>query len=377
MARPIFIPPPWMEGQDSETIHKRMMDMLPDDIDDTPGGFPWDFTKPTANEKAELLEFELMESIKLTHPMWAYGKWLDLHAKEVGLSRKPANAASGSVTVTGIAGTRIPVGFIFAVPAIGETAATEYRVTSSTIISPDGTADVPIEAVIPGTAGNAIADTIVIMATPMTGITGITNPDPITGGTEEESDDELWQRIDAVNISAGNSFVGNDADYKRWAEEVSGVGTALVIPEWNGAGTVKIVLLDSNGEIANAAIVAAVYDYIVSPNNRLERKAPIGATVTVAAPMRLEISYAFVLTLAAGYDVETVVDVFKAELLRYYAEAKDEGIVRYTRVAAVLAGITGVLDYSGLTMNEATANISIDEDEYPVTGTVTGTIMTT
>ena len=26
-----------------------------------------------------------METIKLMHPMWAYGEWLDLHAAEVGL----------------------------------------------------------------------------------------------------------------------------------------------------------------------------------------------------------------------------------------------------------------------------------------------------
>jgi hypothetical protein len=45
--------------------------------------------------------------------------------------------------------------------------------------------------------------------------------------------------------------------------------------------------------------------------------------------------------------------------------------VRYTRVAAVLTGIEGVVDYSGLTINGGTANIPIADDEYPVTGTVT------
>lgn len=373
MARPEFIPPSWMEGQDSDTIHRRMMDMLPSDIDDTPGGFPWDFTKPTANEKAELLQFGLMEALKLMHPMWAYGEWLDLHAKEVGLTRKPANAASGYVTVTGTPGTTIPEGFVFAVPATGGTAATEYRVTSSTDIDPEGTASVPIEAVIPGSAGNVAAGTIAIMATPMTGITEITNPEPMTGGTQEESDYDLWLRIDESNISAGESFVGNDSDYKRWAEEVSGVGRAQVIPEWDGPGTVKIILLDSNGEAANAAIIAEVYDHIVSPGDRLRRKAPIGATVTVDAPVALVIDYAVTLTLDTGYDIDGVVEAWKAELLNYYAEAKKENVIRYTHVAAVLTGIAGVLDHSGLTIDGDTANIPIDDDAYPVTGTITTT----
>ena len=57
-----FVPPSWLEDQDAETIHARMMQSLPEDIDDTEGGFPWDFTKPAALEKAELLEFNLMET---------------------------------------------------------------------------------------------------------------------------------------------------------------------------------------------------------------------------------------------------------------------------------------------------------------------------
>jgi len=48
-----FVAPSWLENQDAGTIHQRMMKTLPEDIDDTEGGFPWDFTKPTALEKAE------------------------------------------------------------------------------------------------------------------------------------------------------------------------------------------------------------------------------------------------------------------------------------------------------------------------------------
>lgn len=370
MARPVFIPPAWMEGQDSESIHKRMMDMLPEDIDDTQGGFPWDFTKPTANEKAELIEFELTESIKIMHPMWAYGTWLDLHAGEIGLTRKPAYPASGYVLITGITGTTIPAGFIFAVPATGGAAAIEYAIVADTDIDQSGTTSVLVEAVVAGTGGNVAADAIVIMKTPIKGIVGITNPAPMTGGTEEESDDDLWRRIDNVNAGAGGSFVGNDSDYKRWAEEVAGVGTALVVPEWQGPGTVKIILLDSNGTAASPTIIADVYEYIVSPSDRSKRNAPIGATVTVDKPVELLINYSFTLQLESGYDQATIVDTFKAAMLIYYAEAKEENTVRFTRMAAVLTGIEGVIDYSELTMNSTTVNIPIDNDEYPVTGTV-------
>ena len=84
-----FVPPAWLEDQDAETIHARMMQNLPDDIDDTEGGFPWDFTKPSALEKAELLEFHMMETTKIMHYMFSYGIYLDYHAKAVGSHPPP------------------------------------------------------------------------------------------------------------------------------------------------------------------------------------------------------------------------------------------------------------------------------------------------
>ena len=64
MADFAFVPPPWLQGQDTDTIHARMMANLPEDIDDTEGGFPWDFTRPSALEMAELLEFQMVENLR-------------------------------------------------------------------------------------------------------------------------------------------------------------------------------------------------------------------------------------------------------------------------------------------------------------------------
>ena len=42
--QPDFTTPDFMDSSSAEEIHERMMENLPDDIDDMPGGFPWDFT---------------------------------------------------------------------------------------------------------------------------------------------------------------------------------------------------------------------------------------------------------------------------------------------------------------------------------------------
>lgn len=370
MSIPEFIPPSFLSDQDAETIHKRMMENLPPDIDDMENGFPWDFTKPTALEKAEMLEFHLVETLKIMFPMWAYDEWLDYHAKGRGITRKPANAASGELLITGISGTTIPAGFKFAAPATADTPAIEYQTTEKYTIGEDGTVRVQITAVEAGPKGNVPANTVTLMMTPIKGITSITNEANITGGTEVESDDELRNRIMEIDAASEASFVGSDGDYKRWAEEVPGVGAALVMPEWAGPGTVKVVVIDANGQPANTAIIAAVYDNIMSPGDRLQRKAPIGATVTIEAPTAKELNYTFTLELKAGENQETVLERFKAQLRTYYVEAKKDGVVRYNRVSSILTNTDGVKDFTDLTINGGTVNIDLEEDEYPVTGIV-------
>ena len=370
MSIPEFTPPSFLNDQDAETIHKRMMENLPPDIDDTENGFPWDFTKPTALEKAEMLEFHLVETLKIMFPMWAYDEWLDYHAKGRGITRKPANAASGELLITGVPGTTIPAGFRFAAPATADTPAIEYQTTEKYTIGEDGTVRVQVTAVEPGIKGNVPANTVTLMMTPIKGITSVNNETAITGGTEVESDDELRNRIMEIDAASEASFVGSDGDYKRWAEEVPGVGTALVMPEWAGPGTVKVVVIDANGQPANQAIITAVYNNIMSPDDRLQRKAPIGATVTVEAPTAKEINYSFTLELKAGENQETVLERFKAQLRTYYVEAKKEGVVRYNKVSSILTNTEGVKDFTGLTMNGGTVNIVLEEDEYPVTGII-------
>ncbi len=365
-----FKPPSFMQGQDFETIHKRMLDSLPADIDRSEGGFAWDFTGPVALEKAEMLEFQLLETLKLMFPAWAYGEWLDMHSQARGMARKPPNAATGALTVTGTPGTAIVAGTKFAAPAMGDSPAVEFLAVETSYIEGGGEVEIDIVAVEPGPGSNVPAGTITIITSSIDGISSITNAAPTTGGTLEESDDALRGRIDEADAASEASFVGSDSDYKRWSEEVPGVGTALIVPEWAGPGTVKVVVIDANGQPANQTIIDDVYNHIMRPDDRLQRKAPIGATVTVVAPMAKDIDYTFALEMQPGETEEVVINRFKERLQGYYVEAKLEGVVRYSRIGALLSSTSGVKDYTDLTMNGDTENIIIDEDEYPVTGLV-------
>lgn len=373
-----FTPPAWLDDQSADTIHQRMMNNLPDDIDDTEGGFPWDLTKPTALEKAELLEFEMMEALKTMHYMFAYGIYLDYHAAAYGLTRRSAVKATGNLSITGSPGTIIPAFFQFAVPASGSAAAVIFFAVEETTIGVDGTATIPVEAQTAGTIGNVAANTISIMVQPIGGITSITNSEAMTGGTAIEDDDTLRERIKEYCETADVSFAGCDADYKRWAQEVNGVGDVTVMPEWNGAGTVKVVILDTNGEPANSTLVDAVYNYIVSPSDRAKRLAPIGATVSVVAPTTVLINVACNLTLAAGADYTTVTGNIRTALNAYFHSTEviasnydDDKVIKRNRVGSIIMGTDGVEDFENLTLNGETSNLWTKPDEYPELGVFT------
>lgn len=372
---PEFAPPSWLSEQDAATIQARMLQSLPPDIDDMEGGFAWDFTMAVALEKSEMLEFHLVETLKLMFPAWSYGDWLDYHARAAGLTRKAANPAAGILTVTGIPGTVIPAGFRFAAPAVGSQPAVEFMTLAEAVLPEGGEMQLTVQAVVAGPAGNVASGTVSLMSTPLKGISAVTNAGPMTGGTEEEDDNSLRDRIIELDRDREASFVGCDADYKRWAEEVSGVGKAVVIPEWDGANTVKLVIVDANGQPANDVMLEAVYEHIMSTDDRLQRKAPIGALLTVVAPEALELNFSFALELRDGATKEGVVEQFSAQLDEYYPQAKDELEVRYTQIAALLSATPGVKDYAQFTINGAAENIALGVDEYPVTGEIAVTVM--
>lgn len=367
-----FIPPDWLEGQDAESIQRRMMERLPPDIDDTEGGFPFDFTMPTALEKAELLQFYAIETLKIMFPQWSYGRWLEEHAAPLGITRKPPSAAYGIVTVTGIPGTEIPAGFVFAVPAVGSAPSVGFVTEEDAIIGEDGTVNIGVIAREPGTSGNVKAGSITIMETPMKGITEITNREKTTGGTPEEDDEGLRRRIEEKEQDADTSFVGNDADYIRWAKEVPGVGDVFVIAQWNPAvpNSVKVVVMDANGEPANAHILAEVYNHIMAPDNRIDRLAPVGAILTVVAPSMVSIDYAMKAALRPGYDAAAVRSAIDERIRAYYISTKTENVVKYNEIHAIITGTPGIYDFTNLTLNGGTANITLERDEYPATGSI-------
>ncbi len=362
-----FITPEFVDNSDPDTIQSRMMNNLPVDISDMPADFPYDFTMPTAIEISRLIQYNLTRTLMLMFPMWAWGEWLDLHGVSAKVTRKQASRASGHVTVTGIAGTTIEEGTVFCTEGTTDVESVEFATTEEATIPEQGTVDIPVASVLTGATYNVTRNTVTLQKQPNENITSVTNENPIRGGTDEEDDDTYRERILEKLRSAEVSFVGCDADYVRWAKEVSGVGSAVVEPEWKGPGTVKVVVADPDGSAVGEETLKAVENYIVSPKDRLKRLAPIGASVTISTVQDMTMKYRAVIELESNYSVDNVKEAFLSALKTYYRTAKDNEEIRYTVVSALLSNTAGVIDFSGLKINSGTDNIAVAADYYPVT----------
>lgn len=367
-----YTPPALIAEVDDDIIHARMLENIPGDIDKTEGGFAHDFTRPAALEKAELL-IAINDAMQVFFPEWSYSAYLDMLASGAGLVRKAATTATGLLQITGAEGTVFPVGFRFCTPSTAIAPNVEFEALETATIDSSGGTTVRVACIETGTTGNVPANCVTLMSKPIGGVATITNENPIMGGTETETDDSLRQRIIEKDRNNESSFVGCNADYKRWAKEVDGVGSAIVVPEWlgKGTGTVKLIIMDANGQPATSSLTKAVYDHICAPENEDERLTPIGAILTVATCSAVSINVAGEVILEDGATIMAVTAAFEERLKVYFEEAKAEGSVRYTRVSSVLSETPGVLDYNPITVNGAVDNVPITVDDYPTIGTIT------
>lgn len=368
--QPEFIAPDFIENNTADEIHQRMMNELPEDIDDMPGGFPYDFTKPAALEKEELIQYHLVRAIMIAFPQYAWDDWLDNHGQQVHLDRHPAVCAVGKVKIVGIADTVIAAGTVFCTPATDTGPALEFKTDEECVIGEDGTVEVAITAVQAGPESNVMANSITLMANPIKGITEVTNPEAVRGGTERENNDDYYDRI-AAEYDNSMTYLGNDSDYIRWAKE-AGAGDCIVVAAWNGPGTVKLVLVDGNGQPANEKLVKDVYDHIVSPEDRMQRLLPTAcAELTCVSATTISISYVCTgLLYDDTTNIEQIEREFAEKVKAVYTEAKREGILRYNDVRPLLRDIGGVEDFSTFLMNGAMENIELESEEYPETGTL-------
>ena len=327
-----------------ENILEDMLNSVSSDVDKREGSILYDALAPCAYQLAQAY-FNLNYFLDLASGDTAVGEYLDRVVADYGITRKAATKAVRKLTASGI----VSIGTRWGLEE------TTYLVTEN-ISGNVYKAECEQE----GDIGNRYNGNLINIDN-VNGITAVLT-DILTPGEEEETDDNLRARFYAQVQSPSTS--GNADNYKKWALEVSGVGDAKVYPLWNGNGTVKVIIVDSNMSIDNS-LEQPVYEYIESVR-------PIGATVTVASPTSKEIVVSAEIKLDGTKLLQEVIDCFTSAFTEYLKTTIFEAYtVSYAKIGSILLSTEGVSDYVNLLVGGDTANIEIEDTEMPIAGQVT------
>jgi len=323
---------------------------------------------PLALDSAEQLS-AYASDLEQRYAQSATGDNLDLWADAYNAPRREATFASGTVRFQGDPGTAIPAGTVVSTAAMQNAPAIEFTTNAAATINASGSVDVYAACEIPGMDGNISAGSIALLLLPISGVRGLTNPAAMTGGVDVEDDETLRPRV--LQYMRRRGGAGTREDYIIWAMEVPGVGAAYVQPLWDGPGTVKVMIVDGNGQPANLALVAATQEHIAPDGRNGGGRAPIGAEVTVAAPIGIILNFTWSWTLTPDADEEAILNAVKRAFMEYYVQLGMGGTVVYSRMMAMTVTARGVIDVTNFRINDGTGNIQMGTGEYPVTGTVT------
>jgi uncharacterized phage protein gp47/JayE len=171
-------------------------------------------------------------------PDTAEREWLDRHGdiwltnSDASHGRKAASFAEGTVTMTGTVGTIVPI----ASRLVGGNQI-EYETTEVITLSAEPT-PVAIRALDGGAAGNLEADEVLALSQPLANVETQAIVLELTGGADEENDDDLRLRV--LKRIQEPPMGGSKTDYEEWALAVSGVTRAWCAPNEMGIGTVTI-----------------------------------------------------------------------------------------------------------------------------------------
>ncbi len=344
-----------------EDILQRMLDRVPDTMDKREGSIIYDALAPAAVE-LQLIYIEFDTILHETFGDTASRDYLIRRGKERGLEPDQAtNAILKGVFTPSL--LNIPLGSRFNLGDLN------YVVTAK--IS-DGIYQLTCEMV--GAEGNKYLGDLV----PVEYIDGLQTAQltEILIPGEEEEDTEVFRAryFESFNTQ---SFGGNKADYLKRTNALPGVGSTKITPVWNGGGTVKLTILNSNYSKASTTLINAVQEALdPTQDGGGLGIAPIGHRVTVDTVVEIAVNIVTSIIYDSGYSYTGLQSQIIQKISDYLLELRtdwsnqNELVVRVAQVEARLLTIIGILDITGTKINGTANNLALTGYQVPVLGGV-------
>ena len=252
------------------------------------------------------LQWLILQVLAMTRAATSNGADLDSWVGDFALVRLPGISASGTVTfsryTTGLAAI-VPSGTLvrttdasqsFVVQADTANAAWVASANGYQIGANNASVDVPVSALVAGSAGNVQGGAITQLASAIAGVDTVSNAVATLGGLDAESDAALRLRfVNYINsrsratLTAVESAIASVQQGLRWLieENVSSAGSANI-------GHFIVTVDDGSGS-PSAALLTSVQEAI-------EAVRPVGSTYAVRPPVIVGVTVSLSLEVTAG-----------------------------------------------------------------------------
>ena len=358
----------------------KMLDNVPDDIDQREGSIVFDALAPAAMAMAQQ-SLTMANIIRQSYIKTAQGEFLDYRAVEHGTTRYAATQTEVKAKFLdsdGNAINNVQIGDQFA--SIGETPIFYIVQKINDDLTGELTADDP------GTTANSYIGQI-LPVTSNDSLSWAEITEIVAPARDEEIDDHLRDRL--LKADDWVAYGGNVADYLSMLSKINEVGAGQIYPVWNGAGTVKLVIVDNNLMPASADLVKKVKN-IIDPEDREALGyglAPIDHQVTVVAPSILTVDVASTVTIDSKQNADSVKAKIKEAIGNYFQLLRQSWntvdpktgrgysqTVYRSKILSQIMSVEGVINASVPVLNGTDGDITLtfnnQTSELPILGEV-------
>jgi uncharacterized phage protein gp47/JayE len=324
------------------------------------------------------LEGLILLLLQTTRASTSGGSDLDTWMGDYGITRLSAVAATGQCTFARFTTTMqavIPVGTLvqtsdgsqqFKVIADSSNAAYSSTLGGYVIAAGTGSISAPVQAVVAGSAGNAAAGSITVIAQAIQYVDTVTNSLNFTNGLDAETDAALRARF--VAYIASLSKATKTAIGEAVLSLQQGVSYSLTENfAYNGTqqlGYFYVVADDGSGSPGST--------FLSSVSNAIDAVRPLTSTFGVFAPVTETASVVMTATIAPGYDPVATKALIKTAVQSFLAGLTLGVNLPYSRLAQVAYDASqGVSNITGLTLNGGTSDLTVTAQQRVIAGTVT------
>lgn len=370
MARGIY--EPIFDDNTFENVLERNLDRIPDEFDKREGSVIYDAIAPMAIEISLLYSY-LDFLFKNAFGDTANRYWLIERAKERGIEPYKATKA----VIIGRFDAKLNIGDRFFIDDIYYTVSKlqkeERELFFYELICNE-------EGSIGNIEGGKLTPTRTIRNLNLAEIYKLA----ILGENEEDTEDFRERYFETIKSIA---YGGNIDDYRKKVKAIDGVGLVKVIPVWNGGGTVKLIITDSEFKEPTSELISKVQE-IIDPipfHQKGVGVAPIGHYVTVVGAKSKKINITCEILKSRDSNLEEIKREIEKDVAEYFKsqrkkwasyEKADSNIyvendIRLAKITSIVLNVADVKDYETIKFTDTDKKIfELSEDELPVLGDV-------